>query len=284
MALLDGIESTSYDLSVGRARVLSAGSGPVVLLVHGWPASAVLWRHVIRELSATHRVLAPDLPGCGATQINEGFGFAFSDYALFFDELLEQLGITEIGLCVHDAGGPIGMSWAGQWSGRVERLCLLNTLVFPGLSWAAKAFFLAARLPLASLTLASPSSVRGGFRVGVRSRKVDPEALDAYVEPFRDPARRAQYLQAVRTIGRSSLDHLPDAVDRIAQGPVGLFYGTRDVILPDVARTMSRLAERYPHARTSAWPDLGHFVQEDAPDRVAQTVASFFRGGVEPGE
>ncbi len=60
------------------------------------------------------------------------------------------------------------------------------------------------------------------------------------------------------------------------QQPVRVVYGTEDKILPDVERTMTRVAKDVPHAEVTALPDCGHFLQEDRPEEIAQLLHGFF--------
>ena len=60
--------------------------------------------------------------------------------------------------------------------------------------------------------------------------------------------------------------------------PVRVIYGQQDRLLPDVAHTMARVAADIPHAEVTGLPDCGHFVQEDAPDRIGSMLASFLAG------
>src|SRR3954447_19594642 len=107
------------------------GEGPPVLLVHGWPTSSFLWRNVMPPISRNNRVVAIDLPGSGASDkpLDVKYDFAFFERTL--DGFLAELGIDEVGLAVHDLGGPIGVHWALRRPGRVTRLAVLNTLLYP---------------------------------------------------------------------------------------------------------------------------------------------------------
>jgi len=276
-AAVDGLDTQTLDVAGGRVRVFTAGDGPAVLFVHGWPTHAYLWRHAMRALAPTHRVIALDLPASGGTEMPSDADLSLNGYTALLTEVVDTLGIERLGLCVHDAGGPIGLHWAARWSGKVDRLCLLNTIVFPEMSLTERAFFASARMPGASTLLGLPVGIRFAMRYGVSSAKLDDAVLEAYAAPFRDPARRHEFVHAIRSLDPAELAALPAALDRIADVPIALLYGERDRILPRVALTMQRLQERYPHATTTAWPDLGHFVQEDAPDRVADAIAAFFR-------
>jgi haloalkane dehalogenase len=62
--------------------------------------------------------------------------------------------------------------------------------------------------------------------------------------------------------------------------PVRVIYGQQDRLLPDVAHTMARVAADIPHAEVTVLPDCGHFVQEDAPERVGSMLASFLAGAL----
>jgi haloalkane dehalogenase len=58
--------------------------------------------------------------------------------------------------------------------------------------------------------------------------------------------------------------------------PVRVIYGERDRILPDVAETMARVKKDLPQAEVTALPDCGHFLQEEAPERIGEELARFF--------
>jgi haloalkane dehalogenase len=124
-----------------------AGSGPPVLLLHGWPTSSFLWREVMEPIARANRVVAPDLPGFGASDKPLDVEYDFDFFESTLDGLLAQLGIEETGLAVHDLGGPIGVHWALRRPGRVTRLALLNTLLYPDFSDAVLAFIRACTEP-----------------------------------------------------------------------------------------------------------------------------------------
>src|SRR5262249_61924822 len=103
-------------------------------------------------------VLAPSLPGFGASAKPLGvpYGFAFFERAI--DGFLDAVGIgaAPLGLVVHDLGGPIGLDWALERPARVERLALLNTLVYPELDEAVLAFIRGLLEPAERERLTSP--------------------------------------------------------------------------------------------------------------------------------
>src|SRR5262245_39109002 len=135
---VDDVSKIQVDgLTVGYRE---AGAGLPVLLLHGWPTSSLLWREVIEPIARTNRVVAVDLPGFGASDKPTDVRYSFAFFGRILDGLLAGLGIAELGLAVHDLGGPIGLHWLLHRPGRVTRLALLNTLVYPEFSDAVKEF------------------------------------------------------------------------------------------------------------------------------------------------
>ena len=142
------VKSTTFKACGLELHALEAGEGQPVLFVHGWPTNAQLWRHVLAEVGETRRAIAIDLPGFGqsAKPLDAAYDFKFYDQV--FDESLAALGVDRLGLCVHDAGGALGLHWAVQHPDRISELCLLNTVASAKASWAVVAFILLARTPL----------------------------------------------------------------------------------------------------------------------------------------
>lgn len=133
------VKSRTFRAAGLDLHALEAGEGAPVLFVHGWPTNAQLWRHVLATVGEGRRAIALDLPGfgCSAKPGDVSYGFGFHDRV--FDEVLSALGVEgPLGLCVHDAGGPLALHWAVQRVEQIERLCLLNTLTSPQVSWAVK--------------------------------------------------------------------------------------------------------------------------------------------------
>lgn len=259
-----------------RLHALVAGdpSAPAVLLVHGWPTSAQLYRHVLPALAEAGRfAIAVDLPGFGASDKPTHLRYDAAFFASAIDAVLASLGVEQTALVVHDLGGPIGLYWAAQHPTRVTSLALLNTLVGPELSWAVKLFAVATYLPGLRGLLVSPRGVAWSLRFGVVDKaRITPAVARRYTDPLASqPARRA-LLRAAQGIRRRELV-AGQAWLYSYRGPVRCLYGAADRILPDVAETMARVARHLPDAHLTALPRCGHFLQEDAPDEVARLLS-----------
>jgi haloalkane dehalogenase len=167
------------------------GQGPPLLLLHGWPMSSFLYRAITPVLAEHHRVVVPDLPGFGASSKPVDREYSFELFATVLDAVVERLGLDDPGLVVHDLGGPIGVHWALHRPGRVSRLALLNTLLYPDFHPTVIDFVLTLMDEGRREQLVSEDGLREILRVGVS----DPDALSAeawegIAAPFRTPDDR----------------------------------------------------------------------------------------------
>lgn len=107
--------------------VLEGGAGPPIVLLHGPAAYAAHWMGVVSELVATHRLIAPDLPGHGASQVEDGQLDAERVLA-WLGELIEQTCKSPPVLVGQTMGGAIAARFAGTQSDRLSWLILVDTL------------------------------------------------------------------------------------------------------------------------------------------------------------
>jgi pimeloyl-ACP methyl ester carboxylesterase len=252
------------------------GDGPPVLLLHGWPTSSHLWREISPALAREHRVIAPDLPGFGASSKPVGTRYSFGFFERTLDALVDEFGLEEMGLVVHDLGGPVGVHWALRHPGRVSRLALLNTLLYPEFSPAVVEFVTTLLDPVRRDELVSPAGLTEVMRLGVSDPDSLPEeTLAAVRAPFELPEAR-------QALAEAGIGLAPNGFEEIARGlpsleiPVLGLYGAEDRVLPDVAETFARVKRDVPHAQIEPLPGVGHFLQEEAPDEVAARLARFF--------
>jgi pimeloyl-ACP methyl ester carboxylesterase len=272
-AALDRVEVNGLNIAYREL-----GSGPAVLLLHGWPTSSYLWRGVMRPIAERNRVLAMDLPGFGASDKPLGVRYDFDLFDRTLDGFLAALGIETISLAVHDLGGPIGLHWAVQRPQRVTRLAILNTLVYPEFSEAVLQFIKACSTPELREQLTSPAGLAAAMGLGLADEaNLSDEMLAAVREPFHSEESR-------RALADAGIGLEPDGFVEIARllpslgMPVRVIYGERDRILPDVAETMARVKADLSQAEVTALPDCGHFLQEEAPGEIGALLACFFAG------
>ncbi|WP_232661005.1 alpha/beta fold hydrolase [Pseudonocardia sp. TRM90224] len=252
------------------------GEGPAVLLVHGWPTSSLLWRAVMPAIAQRNRVIAIDLPGFGGSgkPTNAKYDFEFFDGAI--TNLLAELDVAEVAIAGHDIGGPVALHWAMANPARVTGIALLNTLVYPEFSAAVIKFVLTMRVPISRDRATSPEGLADIMRLGVaESFTLPDEVIAAVQEPFGTKADRLALARAATGLGKRGFAEIAAGLPKL-QVPVEVIYGAQDRILPDVAVTMSRVKRDLPSTQITVLPDCGHFLQEQQPEQIGETLAAFF--------
>lgn len=267
---------TTVDVDGQTLAYRALGSGPAVLLLHGWPTSSHLWRDVMPAIARRNRVVAPDLPGFGASSKPADVRYDFEFFGRALDGLLEALEIDELAIAGHDLGGPIALHWALDREDRATAVALLNTLVYPEFSEAVKQFFEACTTPHLRARLTSPRGLGQVLRLGLADEtKLTDDLLAAVQRPFRSD-------ESHLALAAAGIGLQPEGFAEIArrlpsvQLPVRIVYGERDRILPDIAATVARLSDDLPHAEVTPLPECGHFLQEEAPEKVGDLLAAFF--------
>ncbi|MGI8461414.1 MAG: alpha/beta fold hydrolase [Solirubrobacterales bacterium] len=261
-----------------RLHYTEVGEGDPVLLLHGWPTSAYLWRNLMPILGEQNRAIALDLPGFGHSDKPTDASYSFRFFDRVLEGFLDQLEIESTGLAVHDLGGPIGLYWASKHPERLSKIALLNTLVYARPSMAAIAFVLAARTPGIRSWLTSADGLRFAMRLGVSDKGgLSAQTIAAYQEPFGSDDARTALRKAAYGLHPSGFKELSGWLKTV-EVPVRIVYGEEDRILPDVARTMRKVVADVPSpVELTALPGCGHFCQEDRPEQIARILSEFFR-------
>src|SRR5688572_4654410 len=130
--------STRVRTSFAEIHVAEAGptDAPPILFLHGNPDSHHVWSGVVERLKATHRCIAPDLPGYGAS--DEMFDVTLEAQAAFVAELMDKLELARADLVIHDVGSTHGLAFVAadpKNAARVRTLTILNGNFFPDYRW-----------------------------------------------------------------------------------------------------------------------------------------------------
>ncbi|MDQ2815397.1 MAG: alpha/beta hydrolase [Actinomycetota bacterium] len=105
------------------------GSGPVLVLMHGWPMTWWEWHTVMPDLAKTHTVIAFDLPGLGNSTVPTSGGYTTPDTAARLREAVVALGYNNISILSHDLGVNIAYAYARLYPQSVSRLMVLESLL-----------------------------------------------------------------------------------------------------------------------------------------------------------
>ncbi len=276
---MDAIEPRTVSLHGRPVSYVEAGSGPVLLLIHGMAGTYENWQAVIEPLAERHTVLAPDLPGHGSSAPGGG-DYSLGALAAGLRDLLIALGHDRATLVGHSLGGGVAMQFAYQFPEITERLALVSS---GGLGPEVSPVLRAAALPGADLFIAAtagPGAIagsalaRGLAAVGLRPNADVAEVARGYAS-LSDRGRRAAFLATLRAVVGTDGQRV-DAGDRLylAEGvPVLIVWGRGDRIIPVHHGEQAHLA--IPGSRLEVFDGSGHLPQLDAPGRFVAVLERF---------
>ena len=284
MPALEGAQHHLVDVRGARLHVAELGSGPPILLLHGWPQHWASWRLLMPLLGDRFRVLALDLRGFGWSEATPR-GYRKDELAEDVVGVLDALGVERVRLVGHDWGGVVGFLVCLDHPGRVERFVPMNTgHVWPTLPLRRvprRVGGFAYQGVLASPVVGryvggSPWVLRGVFNLISTRTDAVLEEFDGYAPRFAEPARARAAQQLYRT---AVLYEFPAWV-------AGRYRGRRLTTqtlwlhgLGDPVLTPSVFEDIVDHAddvRIEYLADCGHFPPEERPDLVARELRAFF--------
>lgn len=253
---------------------LDRGTGPAVLLIHGFLGSHFSWRHQVDPLvAAGYRVVAVDLPGFGESHQLREADHSHTGFADRCAHLLRELHLEGVHVAGHSMGGRVALWLAIRHPDSVRSLTLVAPSVF---STPMKAL---AKIPgvlsLAEILLrrrwASPSTLRADL-TRFYGRPQPDEVVADYWRRYQRPANQQGALAHLRdSAGPSVEPRLPQV-----RVPVQLVWGEEDRVFP-VAQAR-RLGGLMPEARLAIIPGADHFLPESAPEAFNPLLLSFLRG------
>lgn len=110
---------------------LEAGSGPAVILLHGYTQTSRMWKPLIPQLASKFTVIAPDLPGIGKSEIPKN-GLDMKTSAIRIHALIASLGISKSRIVGHDIGLMVAYAYAAMYPAEVEKLVVMDAFL-PGI-------------------------------------------------------------------------------------------------------------------------------------------------------
>lgn len=270
-------KSNWMELSNGsHVHYVDEGKGPVLLLLHGNPSWSFLYRNIIKRLSGQFRCIAPDLPGFGLSEAPDGFGFTPREQAQTMVEFIDQLDLKGVGVMVQDWGGPTGFFLAQSRPDRIDRLIIGNTFCWPLTKIGVRGFSAVMGGPLgrASANLFN-GVVRFFFTRGVVN-KLPPDVWNMYFAPFRNPKMRhpTHIFPKQLVASKKFLKELEDGLPAIKDKPALILWGDSDFAFKEDER--DRFRTFFPNHRDVDLAGAGHFIQEDAPDLISETIADWY--------
>lgn len=260
-----------------RFRLARAGRGPPILLLHGAGASSFSFRDLVPELSRTHEVIAPDLPGHGMSEVVGGEPFDLEGVARAVGALMEVLERSPYWVLGHSAGTAVLCRMCLDGSISPRAVVGINAALLPLKGWAGRVFSPVARVinatPLASefiaRNLGRPHRVEQTI-AGTGSRL--NERGVAYYEQL---ATHPTHIRGVlRMMAHWSLDGLVRDLGKLAV-PLLLIAADNDRAVPPSDAT--RIASMVRQAKVVRMPGVGHLSHEERPVETLELVCEHLR-------
>jgi haloalkane dehalogenase len=263
-----------------RQHYVDEGEGPAVVMVHGNPTWSFYYRNVALALKGEHRVIVPDHVGCGLSDKPQDYSYRLAQHIDNLEFLInDHLQLPQIDLIVHDWGGAIGMGYAVRNPDKVRRIIVLNTAAF-------LMDFCPFRIRVCRWPLFGTLALRGfnAFAKAATSMAVEkpmaPEVKAGLLAPYDSWANRIATLRFVQDIpmrrSHPSWETVADiqkGLHLLAEKPMMICWGMQDFCFTEAFLDIWQ--SYFPNARVHRFEDAGHYVLEDAGDRVIPLAERF---------
>ena len=281
---------TSHYLNLNglQYHYIDEGQGDPVVMVHGNPTWSFYFRELIKGLADGYRSIVPDHIGCG---LSDKPGPARYDYRLRnrvddLENLLDTLKIDKgITLVLHDWGGMIGMAYAVKYPERISRIAVMNTAAFlppPATRLPWRLSLIRSSGPLATLTVLGLNLFAVGALYMASDKGLSAEVKKGLTAPYNCWKNRIATLKFVQDIPLAETDpsyRLVRQVDEqlkiLSKLPMLICWGEHDFVFDN--DYLSEWQRRFPEAEVHRFQDAGHYVLEDAPEKIISLTQAFLK-------
>ncbi len=266
-----------------KQHFLDEGSGETLLCIHGNPTWSFYWRNIILGMRDTHRLIVPDHVGCGFSDKPQKYNYTLSQHIGNLVELVKQLDLRNVTLLAHDWGGAIGLGTALKLSDRFKRIVLFNTGAFPPP-------YIPLRIRACRIPLLGSLGVRGlnlFARAAISMATEKPERMTPAVKagllaPYDSWGTRIAIDRFVKDIPTSPrhatwqvLADIEAGLKNLADRPRLMIWGMKDwCFRPEC---LERFEKHWPDAEVERYNDCGHYVIEDAHERIVPRLREFLQ-------
>lgn len=253
-----------------------------IVMCHGNPTWSFYFRTLIPELSRDHRVIVPDHIGCGLSDKPQDYAYTLAQHIENLEALIAHLDLQAITLMVHDWGGGIGMGYATRHPKTIERFVIFNTSAFylPAIPGVLKL----ARSPGLGEFLLRGLNAFAGLAVwlGVVNRqRMTRDVRHGYLAPYNSWHNRIAIYRFVQDIPvtadhptRATVNAIDARLHVFRDHPMLIIWGAKDFVFT-VDDFLAGWRARFPDADVHILEDAGHYVVEDAHQRILPLVRAF---------
>ena len=270
----------TFKSSDGNIKYIDQGTGDVILLLHGIPASSWLYRKMIDSLSVNYRVIAPDMLGFGTSANPKGYEiYSAAQHAKRIIELMDGLHIKKWNHVTHDAGGLWTWELLKKHKQRVKKIVLLNTIIYeegfhPPIRMK-KGFIAKFSMWMYKNSVTTNLLLKGLFKNGLKENNLTKSEIEGYKKPLIEGKVNAMYYFFSQTC-----NVFPDNSKVIGSLdiPVSIIWGEHDKMLQwepqkELVTDALNLQQEDIHIL-----DAKHFIQEEKPQEINEIILKFING------
>jgi len=268
-------KSNYFELPIGNMHYVDEGVGETIVMLHGNPAWSFLYRNVIKEMSKTHRCIAPDHIGFGLSDKPEFWDYLPEHHAQNFELFIEHLKLKSFTLVVNDWGGPIGLSYALKNPEKIKKLVILNTWMWsvadePHFKTFSK--FMGGTLGKFLIKHFNFFGKQVVKRAVGDSNKLSKLIHQHYYLHLASSAeRKGSYVFPKQIIGSSLwLDYLWQQRHKITHINTTFIWGLKDIAFRE--KELNIWLNEFKNSTVVKLPNVGHFPAEEAPEEVIKAL------------
>lgn len=257
---------------------------PTVVLLHGYPSSSHMFRNLIPRLATTYRVISPDLPGFGFTDVPQtrNYEYTFANLTKTFSSFVDALGLKRFAIYIFDYGAPVGLRFA------LERPEAIAAIITQNGNAYSEGFGSAFWEPIMKYWAFGGADDREALRGATELDATKWQYTDGAPDPSAIPPETYHLDQAlIDRPGnadiqldlfydyRTNVAYYPKFQEyfRTSGVPVLAIWGKHDTIfIPPGAEAYKRDVEKL----ELQWLDGGHFALETNEEEVAKRIEDFF--------
>jgi haloalkane dehalogenase len=261
----------------GQMHYVAEGAGPPILFCHGNPTWSFLYRKVITRLRGSSRCIAVDYLGFGLSERPEAYGYTLEEHARCVGDLVDHLKLDGFAVMGQDWGGPVSIAVATARPERIRGVILGDTWFWPA----------DLRMTVFSRVMSTSWMQRQILEKNLFVERIVPLGMthhltqgemDHYRKAQPSPGARKGVAELPRQLlaARPLLQRLASDVPvTLGAKPTLLVWGMKDLAFRP-AHLLPRMQAAFADNVTVKLPHAGHYIQEDAPEEIAQAITRRF--------
>ena len=269
------------DFGGARMRYLCAGSGPVLILLHGLMGYSFSWRYTMPALAPYHTVYAPDMLGAGFSDRPHHIDHSVRGTALRVLQFVKNLGLPSFDLLGTSRGGIVATAVAAECLGDAPKIrklvlvCPVNPYSSHG-TWLAPFFGTDLGATAFRYVIERRPSLYPYFhaRLFGDRKNIPAGSLEGYKAPLAIPGLFEHALSIVRTWS-NDLREQEKLLRKLRDIPTLLIWGDKDPAV--YVSSMSRLAQHFSNVQKVVFPGIGHLPYEECPEEFNRELIQFLQ-------